>query len=64
MQEIPIRCHAVSFVAVRVVNGKNEVLLLRRTRCLQGKWFQIAGAVEKGETARQADGSSHDRLLI
>ncbi|TKA94067.1 NUDIX domain-containing protein [Cereibacter changlensis] len=54
MQEIPIRCHAVSLVAVRVVNGKNEVLLLRRTRSLQGEWCQIAGAVETGETAWQA----------
>ncbi|MFN3663204.1 NUDIX hydrolase [Yoonia sp.] len=54
MQEIPIRCHAVSLVAVRVINGKNEVLLLRRTRSLQGEWCQIAGAVEQGETAWQA----------
>ena len=37
MQEIPIRCHAVSLVAVRTVNGENEVLLLRRTRSLRGE---------------------------
>lgn len=54
MQEIPIRCHAVSLVAVRVVNDANEVLLLRRTRALQGEWCQIAGTIEKGETAWQA----------
>lgn len=54
MQEIPVRCHAVSLVAVRVVNDANEVLLLRRTRSLCGEWCQIAGAIEKGETAWQA----------
>jgi dATP pyrophosphohydrolase len=54
MQEIPIRCHAVSLVAVRTVNGENEVLLLRRTRSLRGEWCQIAGAIEHGETAWQA----------
>lgn len=54
MQEVPIRCYAVSLVAVRVVNGENEVLLLRRTRSLQGEWCQIAGAIEKGEAAWQA----------
>ncbi len=54
MQDIPIRCHAVSLVAVRVLEGTNEVLLLRRTRSLRGEWCQIAGAIETGETAWQA----------
>lgn len=54
MNEISIRCHAVSLVAVRVVNGKNEVLLLRRTRSFKGEWCQIAGQIEVGETAWQA----------
>lgn len=54
VQEIPIRCHAVCLVAVRVANGNNEVLLLRRTRSLRGEWCQIAGALEQGESAWQA----------
>lgn len=54
MQDIPIHCHAVSLVAVRVLEGTNEVLLLRRTRALRGEWCQIAGAIETDETAWQA----------
>lgn len=54
MQEIPIRCHAVSLVAVRVMNNANQVLLLRRTRSLCGEWCQVAGAIERGETAWRA----------
>ncbi|TKD13381.1 NUDIX domain-containing protein [Rhodobacter capsulatus] len=54
MHNIPIRCNAISLVAVRVLNGVNEVLLLRRTRSLRGEWCQVAGAIESGETAWQA----------
>lgn len=54
LPEIPIRSHAVSLVAVRAMNGTNEVLLLRRTQSLEGEWCQIAGALEDGETAWQA----------
>ena len=54
MAEIPIRCGAVCLVAVRRSKEVNEVLLLRRTRSLQGEWCQIAGGIEDGETAWQA----------
>ncbi|MFB2596139.1 NUDIX domain-containing protein [Paracoccus sp. p4-l81] len=54
MQDIPIRCHAVSLVAVRVLNDTNEVLLLRRTRSLRGEWCQVAGTIEAEETAWEA----------
>ncbi|MDH2327415.1 NUDIX domain-containing protein [Cereibacter sp. SYSU M97828] len=51
MAEIPVRCHAVSLVAIR---PEGQVLLLRRTGTLAGEWCQIAGAIEPGETAWQA----------
>ncbi len=54
MAEIPIRSFAVSVVALRKRLSAYEVLLLRRTRTLEGEWCQIAGAIEAGETAWQA----------
>lgn len=54
MQEIPIRCFAVSVVVLRANSLKRDVLLLRRTRSLAGEWFQVTGAIEPGETAWQA----------
>ncbi|HEY9344994.1 MAG TPA: NUDIX domain-containing protein [Inquilinus sp.] len=54
MQEIPIRSFAVSVVVIRHAATGTEVLLLRRTRSLAGEWCQIAGAIERGETAWQA----------
>lgn len=53
MHEISIRSFAVSVVVVRKKAGKDEVLLLRRTRSLAGEWCQVAGAIEAGETAWQ-----------
>ncbi|TNC50770.1 NUDIX domain-containing protein [Rubellimicrobium rubrum] len=53
MSEIPVRCRAVSVVALRRKAGRNEVLLLRRTGSLRGEWCQIAGGIENGETAWQ-----------
>ena len=54
MPEIPVRCRAVSLVAVRKHGGADEVLLLKRTRSLRDEWCQIAGTLEEGETAWQA----------
>lgn len=54
MNEIPVRCFAVSVVVLRGAGGRAEVLLLRRTGTLRGEWCQVAGAIEPGETAWQA----------
>jgi len=54
MADIPIRCFAVSVVAVRTVECENQVLLLRRNHTLVGEWCQVAGGIEDGETAWEA----------
>lgn len=54
MVEVAVRCSAVSVVAVRRANVEAEVLMLRRTRSLQGEWCQVAGAIEPAERAWQA----------
>lgn len=54
MTDIPVRCSAVSLVALRRTASGHEVLLLRRTRTLRGTWCQVAGAIEPGEAAWQA----------
>lgn len=54
MPDIPVRCFAVSLVALREASVGYEVLLLRRTKTLRGEWCQIAGSIEEGETAWQA----------
>ena len=53
MREIPVRCHAVSVVALRRSAGESEVLLLRHNGSLRGEWCQIAGSIEDGEAAGQ-----------
>ena len=54
MADIRIRSFAVSVVALRKRHSEYQVLLLRRTGTLRGEWCQIAGGIEKGETAWQA----------
>lgn len=54
MPEIPIRSFLSSLVALRNLNDRTEVLLLKRTQTLVGEWCQIAGSIEEGETAWQA----------
>lgn len=54
MAEIPIRAFHVSLVAIRKTELRHEVLLLRRTQALAGEWCQVAGKIERGETAWQA----------
>jgi dihydroneopterin triphosphate diphosphatase len=54
MADIPVRCFAVSVVALRTVEGETQVLLLRRNHTLVGEWCQVAGAIEEGETAWEA----------
>ncbi|MEM7189321.1 MAG: NUDIX domain-containing protein [Pseudomonadota bacterium] len=54
MAEIPVRSFAVSLVAMRVVEGDHQVLLMRRVGSLEGAWCQVAGGIEVGETAWQA----------
>ncbi|MEM8773692.1 MAG: NUDIX domain-containing protein [Pseudomonadota bacterium] len=51
MAEIPIRAFLVSLVALRETADGVQVLLLRRTQSLAGEWCQVAGSIEKGETA-------------
>lgn len=53
MSEIPIRSFLASLVAIREIETQHEVLLLKRTQTLVGKWCQIAGSIEEGETAWQ-----------
>ena len=54
MPEIPIRAFLASLVAIRNTEARHEVLLLKRTQTLIGEWCQIAGSIEKDETAWQA----------
>lgn len=54
MPDIPIRCRAVSLMALRNSTGETQVLLLRRTRPPAGIWCQFAGAIEPGEAAWQS----------
>nr|WP_174839953.1 MULTISPECIES: NUDIX domain-containing protein [unclassified Ruegeria] len=51
--EIPIRSFLVSLVAVREIDTRYEVLLLKRTQSLIGEWCQVAGGIEDGESAWQ-----------
>ncbi|KIC45331.1 NUDIX hydrolase [Ruegeria sp. ANG-S4] len=53
MAEIPIRSFLASLVAVRKIEMRHEVLLLKRTQTLIGEWCQVAGSIEEGETAWQ-----------
>ncbi len=52
-QEIPVRCHGVSVFILRCKNGNCRTLLLKRADSYQGVWCQVAGKIEKGETAWQ-----------
>lgn len=53
MAEIQIRAFIASLVAIRRIEGRHEVLLLKRTQSLAGEWCQVAGSIEEGETAWQ-----------
>lgn len=54
-RDIPVRCRAVACIALRRVDGKAEVLLLKRNGgALDGVWTQVTGGIEEGETAAQA----------
>ena len=53
MPEIPIRSFLASLVAVRQIETRHEVLLLKRTQTLVGEWCQVAGKIEEDETAWQ-----------
>lgn len=53
MAEIHIRAFIASLVAIRRIEGRHEVLLLKRTQSLAGEWCQVAGGIEEGETAWQ-----------
>ena len=53
-QELPIRCYGVSSFLLKKDNGDYRVLLLKRTRTVQGIWAGVSGKIEEGETAWQA----------
>lgn len=48
---IPIRCHAVSGVALSEIDGQIKILLMKRVK--GGFWCHVAGTVEAGETGWQ-----------
>ena len=48
---IPIRCQAVSGVALSAVDGEIRILLMKRVK--GGFWCHVAGSVEVGETGWQ-----------
>ncbi|ENC9556513.1 NUDIX hydrolase [Aeromonas hydrophila] len=48
---IPIRCHAVSGVALSTVQGETRLLMMKRVK--GGFWCHVAGTVEAGETGWQ-----------
>jgi len=52
--EIPIRCYGVSAVILRREKTTTKMLLLRRAPASNGQWCQIAGGIERNETAWQA----------
>ena len=53
-QELPIRCYGVSAFLLKKDNGDYRVLLLKRTRAVQGIWAGVSGKIEEGEKAWQA----------
>ena len=48
---IPIRCKAVSGVALTTVDGETKLLVMKRVK--GGFWCHVAGTVEAGETGWQ-----------
>ncbi|MFQ1952426.1 NUDIX hydrolase [Aeromonas veronii] len=48
---IPIRCKAVSGVALTTVDGETRLLVMKRVK--GGFWCHVAGTVEAGETGWQ-----------
>ena len=48
---IPVRCKAVSGVALSTVDGETRMLLMNRVK--GGFWCHVAGTVEAGETGWQ-----------
>lgn len=51
---VPIRCYTVSVFAIARNAGSPKLLLMRRADTLAGCWCQVAGKIEKDETAWQA----------
>ncbi|TNE37003.1 MAG: NUDIX domain-containing protein [Alphaproteobacteria bacterium] len=50
--QIPLRSRAMSCYVLRRIEGRPEVLLLRRVGDpLDGEWCQVAGRLEEGEKA-------------
>lgn len=54
MPEIPIRASIVSLFAIRQQGDDWQVLLMQRADSLVGAWCQVAGKLEKDETASAA----------
>ncbi|MEH6532836.1 MAG: NUDIX domain-containing protein [Photobacterium frigidiphilum] len=48
---IPVRCAAVSGIALSEVNGQTKILLMKRTK--GGFWCHVAGTVESNELGWQ-----------
>ncbi|KFN18716.1 NUDIX hydrolase [Aeromonas bestiarum] len=48
---IPIRCKAVSGVALSTIDGETKLLVMKRVK--GGFWCHVAGTVEAGETGWQ-----------
>ena len=48
---IPIRCKAVSGVALSTMDGETKLLVMKRVKV--GFWCHVAGTIEAGETGWQ-----------
>lgn len=54
-EEIPVKSFSIAAFICRVVDGKSQYLIIKRSsRTLHGSWQMISGKVEKGETAIDA----------
>lgn len=53
-QSVPVLCSAVSVFLLKQGKTEIELLLMRRATTMNGKWCQVAGSIEAGETAWQA----------
>ena len=50
-QDIPVMCEGVSVFLIKGTGRRAQTLLMRRAKTLKGTWCQVAGSIEKGETA-------------